>query len=187
MKVSKTVSIEMDLLQKVLEKNPKFSKVVTLALESWLEQQKQSEDGNIIHFSQTFSSKIPPNIIWSLMTFDGVVQWIEMLEIVEYLSENHTGKGTTCILHGKVDDIEATSKAEIIEYKEYEKMVIRSQGEFTLFIVVNLDVKGSTTDVRVIIAVGLSADLATENIRREIYNNINSAFDTFRTIASKMA
>jgi len=187
MKVSKTVSIELDLLQQVLEKNQKFSEAVTIALENWLTIQKQSEEGNIIHFSKTFKSIIPPKIIWRFITFDGLVKWVNMIKKAEYVTEHHTGLGTTCILHGKVGDIEATSRAEIIEYKEYEKMVVRSQGEFTLFLSVILNPKVSNTEVRVIIVVGLSSELGTENIRREIYSNLNSAFDTFRKVASTMS
>ena len=115
MKVSKTVSIELELLQQVLEKNPKFSEVVTLALESWLAIQQQTEEGNIIHFSQAFKSKIPPKIIWNLLTFDGLVKWVKMIEKAEYITDAHTGLGAKCILYRKVDDIEATSEAEIVE------------------------------------------------------------------------
>lgn len=183
MKVSKTVSIDLGLLQKVLEKNQKFSEAVTMALENWLAFQKQTDEGNIIHFSQVFKSKIPPKIIWRLMTFDGIVKWVKMLKKVEYLTENHTGLGAKCILHGKVRNIEATSVAEIIEHKEYERIVFRSQGDFTIFTRAVLNPKSSHTEVRVIIVVGLPPELATDEIRKELNNDLRSAFATFRKVA----
>lgn len=121
------------------------------------------------------------------MNFDGLVKWVEMIEKAEYLTETHTGLGAKCILYGKVDDIEATSTAEIIEYQEYEKLVIRSQGDFTLFISAILNPRGSYTEVRTMIVVGLSHELATEDVRREIYYNLNSGFDSFRNVASSMS
>ena len=186
MKVSKTVSIDLDLLQQVLDINPKFSEVVTLALENWLISRQQSDEGNIIHFSQSFRSKIEPKIIWQLMTFDGLIEWVDMLEKVDYITENRTGLGAKCILYGKVNDIEATSTAEIIEYREYGKLVISSEGEFTLFISAILNPRGSYTEVRTIIVVSLSNELATDEIRKEINHNLNSAFKAFRTVASSL-
>jgi hypothetical protein len=187
MKVSKTVSIDLNLLQRVLEENPNFSKAVTEALENWLNFKQETERGNSVHFSNTFNTKIPPKIIWQLMTFDGIVKWINMLKKVEYLTEHTSGLGTKCILYGEIDDIKASTVAEITEYKEYERMVIRSQGEFRMFVSASLYSKGPTTNVNVVVVVGLSDELSSDRRKEAIHKSIESAFGMFAKVASTLS
>ena len=123
MKVSKTVSIELELLQRVLEVNPNFSKAVNEALESWIYFKKETVHGNTIHFSKIFNIQVPANIIWQLVTFEGLVKWVNMLTRVEYLTEQTKGIGTRCKLYGRLRERESSSIAEITEYVENEKMV----------------------------------------------------------------
>lgn len=57
MKVSKTVSIELELLQMVLKVNKNFSKVVTEALEMWLAKKLENEQWAIKNSEKALSSK----------------------------------------------------------------------------------------------------------------------------------
>ena len=45
MKVSKNVSIDLEMLNRVLAVQPKFSRAVSEALEKWLEQNPKKEEG----------------------------------------------------------------------------------------------------------------------------------------------
>jgi len=43
MKVAKTISIDLELLQNVLKKEPNFSKAISEALEMWLAKKLENE------------------------------------------------------------------------------------------------------------------------------------------------
>lgn len=187
MKVSKTVSIEIDLLNRVIEENPNFSSVVTEALENWLNFKKETERGNTIHFSKSITSRIPPKAIWQLMTFDGIVKWVSVLTKAEYLVDDTIGLGSKCILYGEVDDINITSIAEITEYREFEKMVFRAEGDFRVFTSVSLNTRGPSTEVVVIIVVGLSEELASNDRKEEILKSIEEGFSIFSKLASNIS
>ena len=160
---------------------------VTEALENWLYFKRETEQGNSIHFSRIFRTKIPPKIIWQLVTFDGIVKWVKMLTKVEYLTDSTVGLGTRCKLYGQMGDIQATSIAEIIEYREYEKLVYRSTGDFRVFSSASLTHKGSQTEVAVIIVIGLSDELASEDIKGDIQRNLESAFGLFEKVATTLS
>jgi hypothetical protein len=184
MKVSKTVSIDLDLLQRVLEENPNFSKVVTEALYNWLLFKRETKNGNAIHFNKVFDTKISTNILWQMLTFDGIEKWDKMVHKIEYLTEFKTGLGTKCILYGKVRDIESISIAEITEYEENVRIVYRSQGDLRIFSSATLKPKGAKTEVAVVIVIGISDKLASPDINEEIKNNLESALASFEKIAT---
>jgi hypothetical protein len=185
MKVSKTVSIDLELLQKVIELNPNFSKAVTEALHNWLIFNEETQNGNAIHLSKVFETKIPPQVIWQFLTFDGIVKWDKMLYKVEYLTENTTGVGARCKLYGRVNRIESTSIAEIIEYKEYERIAYRSTGDLRIFSSATLKPKNSKTEMVVVIVIGLSDELSSTENKKDIRDNLELAFSNFETHASK--
>ena len=187
MKVSKTVSIEIDLLQKILEENNNFSHIVTEALQNWLYFKNETEQGNAIHFSRIFKTKIPPKIVWRLMSFDGLTKWIKMIKKTEYLTDQKKGLGTKCKLYGQIEDVKATSIAEITEYNEYERMVYRSQGDFRIFSSATLTPKGSQIEVAVIIIIGLSDELVSAGVKGEIQRNLESAFGLFEKVATTLS
>ena len=187
MKVSKTVSIDIDLLQRVIDENPNFSSAVTEALENWLNFKKETERGNSIHFSRTFNTKIPPNVIWQLLNFDGIVKWENLLTKAEYLSEQKTGLGTRCKLFAKLDDLNLSSIATITEYLENEKMVFRSEGDFRVFASATLNSRSASTDVSVIIVVGLSDEVASKERKDVVYKSLESAFSNFAKVASTLS
>ena len=87
MKVSKTASIDIDLLQRTLQANKNFSEIVSLALESYLFFQKETERGNTVNFSKSFTTKVPLKNIWPLMSIENMVKWVNLIDTFEYLSE----------------------------------------------------------------------------------------------------
>jgi len=60
MKVSKTVSIDLELLQTVLDREKDFSKAVEEALEMWLEKKLENEKW-AINENQAKTSSSPKN------------------------------------------------------------------------------------------------------------------------------
>lgn len=184
MKVSKTVSIDLELLQKVIEKNPNFSQAVTLALENWLYFLNETARGNTIHFNRLFTVNYSPSVIWPLLTFDGIANWVKMVTHIEYLTEAHTGLGARCKLFAKIKDLKASSIAEITEYIENKKLAYRAQGEFSIFSSATLVPRGKVTDIKVIIVIGFDPNIATEEIKNEIIENLENGFKNFQLIAS---
>ena len=183
MKVSKTVSIELDLLQRTLQTNKKFSEIVSLALENYLFFKQETEKGNAVYFSHNFKTKIPKNIIWHLISFENMVKWVNMITKAEYLTDQKTGVGTRCKLYAKVGTLEASSIAEIIEYEENARMVYRAQGDFTIVSSVSIRTVGNHNEVNAIVFIGLSTELASPELYKEIYSNLESAFTLFGKVA----
>ena len=182
MKVSKTVSIELELLQRVLDENPSFSSAVTEALENWLNFKKETGRGNTIHFSRTFSTPVPTQLIWGNLTFDNIVRFVPMLSNVEYISENQNGLGARAILYAELFGDTLTSTAEITEYVEHTKMAFRSSGDFRLFVSISLTPKSNKTDVSLIAVIGLTDEFSTDANKNEIKRNIDAGFNQFRKI-----
>ena len=118
---------------------------------------------------------------------DGIVKWVDALTKVEYLTEQTNGLGTSCKIYGKIDDIEGISTAEITEYKEHERLVIRSFGDFRMFMSASFYPKGPSTEVNVVIVVGLSERLASNKRKEVIQRSIESGFGCFEKIASTLA
>jgi hypothetical protein len=156
-------------------------------LENFLFFQQETKTGNSIYLSQNFTTKIPKNIIWRLIRFDNMVKWVNMLTKVEYLTEEKIGVGTICKLYAKVGDLEATSIAEIVEYDENNRLVYRAQGDFTIVSSVNIRSVGKKNSIHVITVIGLSTDLASPELYREIYSNLESAFNTFEKVANTLS
>lgn len=184
MKVSKTVSIELELLQRTLQTNTKFSEIVSLALENYLFFKQETEKGNAVYHSQNFKTKIPKNIIWRLLCFENMVKWVNMIAKAEYLTDQKTGVGTRCKLYAKVGELEASSIAEIIEYEENVRLVFRSQGDFTIVSSISIRSVGNHNEVNAITVIGLSTELASPELYKEIYSNLESAFTVFEKVAS---
>lgn len=187
MKVSKTVSIELELLQRTLQTNEKFSEIVSLALENYLFYKQETEKGNSIYFSRNFKTKIPKNIIWRLISFENMVKWVNIITKVEYLTEHKNGVGARCKLHGKLGIMEASSIAEIIEYEENAKLVYRAQGDFTIVSSVSIRSVGNYNEINAIAFIGLSTELASPELYKEIYSNLESAFTLFEKIANTLS
>ena len=179
MKVSKTISIDLDLLSRTLEANPKFSEIVTLALENFLILQKQSKEGNMIHFSRSFNFNLPPEKIWELMTFDSMVEYHPMLQKAEYITKHKNGLGAKCKLYSRLGKIEATSIAEIVEYEEYSKLAYLTKGDFNLYSYAILNPKGKKTEIILIITIELNPALASDELRKEIYTGLTEFFEVF--------
>ncbi len=186
MKVSKTVSIELELLQRTLQTNTKFSEIVSLALENYLFFKQETEKGNAVYHSQNFKTKIPKNIIWRLLCFENMVKWVPMITKAEYLTDHKTGVGTRCKLHAKVGHLEASSIAEIIEYKENTRLVYRTQGDFTIVSNISIRSVGNLNEINAITVIGLSTELASPELYKEIYSNLESAFTLFEKVANTL-
>jgi hypothetical protein len=184
MKVSKSVSIDIELLQRTLEHYPNFSEAVSLALENCLFFHNETIKGNTVYFSRSYKTKIPKNIIWRLNKFENMTKWLKMLTKVEYLTEQKKGIGTRCKLYGKIGEREAVSIAEIIEYDEDNLLVYRAEGEFTVMSRTKIQSTGSSNTVNVMAMVGLSPDLSSPELNVEIYRNLDSAFSLFEKVAS---
>ncbi len=187
MKVSKTVSIDIDLLQRTLQSNEKFSEIVSLALENYLFFQRETEEGNMIYYTRNFKTKIPVHIIWSLINFNNIPKWHKMINKVEYPSDFKMQKGAKCKLYGKIGDIVATSEAEIIEYSKNERFVYRAQGDFTIVSSISIRSVGNRNEINAIAVIGLSRELASKELYHEIYSNLDSAFGLFIKIATTLS
>jgi hypothetical protein len=187
MKVSKTVSIDLDLLQRTLQQNDNFSEIVSLALENYLFFQQETERGNSIYLTKNFSTKIPKNIIWRLIRFENMVKWVNLITKAEYLTEQTMGESTKCRLTGKLGDLEASSIAEIIEYEENERLVYRAQGDFTIVSSVTVRTVGKNNEISLIVVIGLSKEIASQDRYREIYSNLKSAFTIFEKMATALS
>ena len=187
MKVSKTVSIDLDLLQRTLQTNQNFSKIVSLALESYLFFKEETERGNSIFFSRNFTTKIPPSIVWRLLSFENMVKWVNLIDEVEYLSDQKLGEGVKCKLYGKISSRPVSSIAEIIEYRENERFVYRAEGDFTIVSSVTMRTSGSKSAINAIGVIGLSPSFASPELYKEISSNLESAFVLFEKVAKTIS
>ena len=187
MKVSKTVSIDIDLLQRTLKHYPNFSEAVTLALENCLFFNTETEKGNTIYFSRSYKTKIPTKTIWNLIQLENIPKWLKILIGIEYLTEQKKGVGTKYKLLGKIGETEATSIAEIIEYDEDHTLVYRAEGDFTIMSRTIIKPSGNSNTVNVLAMVGLSPEFASQELNMEIYSNLDSAFSHFEKIAVNLS
>ena len=107
-----------------------------------------------------------------------------MIAKAEYLTDQKTGVGTRCKLYAKVGELEASSIAEIIEYEENVRLVYRAQGDFTIVSSISIRSVGNHNEVNAITVIGLSTELASPELYKEIYSNLESAFTVFEKVAS---
>ena len=80
-----------------------------------------------------------------------------------------------------------SSIAEIIEYDEDNLLVYRAEGEFTVMSRTMIKSTGRSNTVNVIAMVGLSPELASQELNREIYSNLDSAFSLFEKVANTLS
>jgi hypothetical protein len=184
LKVSKSVSIDIDLLQRTLQHYPNFSEAVSLALENCLFFHNETIKGNTVYFSRNYKTNVPKEVIWRLIQFENMTKWLKMLTRVEYLTEQKTGIGTKCKLYGKIGDHEAVSIAEIIDCDEDNLLVYRAEGEFTVMSRTRIQSTGRSNTVSVMAMVGLSPELSSQELNVEIYRNLDSAFNVFEEVAT---
>jgi hypothetical protein len=85
--------------------------------------------------------------------------------------------------YAKLGDLEISSIAEIIEYDEKKRLVYRAEGGFTVVCSNTIQSLGSRNEVRVIAMIGLAPRLASPDLNREIYSNLDSVYTIFEKIA----
>lgn len=184
MKVSKTVSIDIDLLQRTLQVNESFSQIVSLALESYLFFQKETERGNTVYFCKSFTTKVPLKSIWRLLSIENMVNWVNPIESFEYLSEKRNGEGAKFRLSGRLNGKDVSSIFEVLEYREMERFVYRAEGDVTIISSVAMRSNGAKNEISTVGVIGLSPEIASPELYREVASSLESAIGFFEKMAN---
>ena len=147
MKVSKNVSIDLELLNRVRTKEESFSRAVAEALEIWLESERFFD----IFYRSVVEFMVPPEKIWPMLLLDKTQEWMNMVHSSEYTSEKREGVGTTGRLIAEAVGVKAEWEIQYTEYIENEKLSWRTTGgNITALTSITLKPKGNQTEMKIV-------------------------------------